>query len=107
MPNTETALLVVDAQESFRHRPYWVDAGVREFSEHLQALINGAQLRRIPVLQIFTEATLTFPMTDRRGITWSPRQIKDRTELVLDGRFARIVSVAETLAGIAADGVPV
>jgi nicotinamidase-related amidase len=46
-----------------------------------------------------TEATLTFPMTDRRGRTWSPEAIKARTELVLDGRFARIVSVEEALAG--------
>jgi hypothetical protein len=43
-------------------------------------------------------------MTDRRGIQWSPRQIKERTELVLDGRFARIASVEESLAGIAAEG---
>jgi nicotinamidase-related amidase len=186
MQNTETALLVVDAQESFRHRPYWRDDGVLAFSERLQALIDGAKLRYIPVLQIFhveesgpfalgsgcvvpfaglsltpdavfhkrshsaligsgldvwlvqhgirrlivsgirseqccetttrhasdcgyqvdyvTEATLTFPMTDRRGIQWSPRQIKERTELVLDGRFARIASVEESLAGIAAEG---
>ena len=46
-----------------------------------------------------TEATLTFPMTDRRGREWSPEEIKARTELVLDGRFARIASVDEALAG--------
>lgn len=46
-----------------------------------------------------TEATLTFPMQDRRGRVWSPDEIKARTELVLDGRFARIVSVEEALAG--------
>jgi len=45
-----------------------------------------------------TEATLTFPMTDRRGREWSPEEIKARTELVLDGRFARIVTVEEALA---------
>ncbi len=46
-----------------------------------------------------TEATLTFPMTDRHGRQWSPAEIKARTELVLDGRFARIVDVEEALAG--------
>jgi len=46
-----------------------------------------------------TEATLTFPMTDRGGRQWSAAEIKERTELVLDGRFARIVSVEEALAG--------
>jgi len=46
-----------------------------------------------------TDATLTFPMTDRHGRKWSPDEIKERTELVLDGRFARIVSVKEVYAG--------
>jgi hypothetical protein len=48
-----------------------------------------------------TEATLTFTMTDRQGKVWSPAQIKERTELVLDGRFARIVTVEEALDGAA------
>ena len=46
-----------------------------------------------------TEATLTFPMTDAKGRQWSPEEIKARTELVLDGRFARIVTVEAALAG--------
>jgi len=46
-----------------------------------------------------TEATLTFPMTDRHGREWSPEEIKARTELVLDGRFARILTVEQLLAG--------
>lgn len=44
-----------------------------------------------------SEATLTFPMT-RHGRTWSADEIRARTELVLEGRFARIVEVA-TLIG--------
>jgi nicotinamidase-related amidase len=184
MHNTGTALLVIDVQESFRHRPYWCDHYVPPFVERLQVLIDGADARRIPVLQIFhveetgpfsmqsghvvtmrgvsiapaatfykrshsaligsgldvwltqhgigrvitsgirteqccetttrhasdlgyrvdyvTEATLTFPMTDRRGRQWSPEAIKARTELVLDERFARIVTVEEALAA----GIP-
>jgi nicotinamidase-related amidase len=46
-----------------------------------------------------TEATLTFPMMDRHGRVWSPQEIKDRTELVLEDRFARIVTVEEALEG--------
>jgi nicotinamidase-related amidase len=46
-----------------------------------------------------SEATLTFPIADRYGKQWSPMEIKARTELVLDGRFARIVSAEEALAG--------
>jgi nicotinamidase-related amidase len=181
MSTSATALLVIDAQESFRHRPYWRDADFPSFVERSQSLIDGAKSRRIPVVQIFhveesgafsldsgyvaplaelsftpdavfykrshsaligsgldvwlvqhgirrvvvsgirteqccetttrhasdsgyqveyvTEATLTFPMTDRRGKQWSPSEIKERTELVLDGRFARIVTVEEALAG--------
>ncbi|WNL37658.1 isochorismatase family protein [Halomonas sp. PAMB 3232] len=37
-----------------------------------------------------SDATLTFPMT-RHGVTWSAEDIKARTELVLEGRFARII----------------
>lgn len=181
MSNVDTALLVVDVQESFRHRPYWRDSDVPSFVAHLQTLIDGAKSRNIPVAQIFhveesgpfslesghvvplqglslapdavfykrshsaligsgldvwlvqhgirrvivsgirteqccetttrhasdsgyqvdyvTDATLTFPMTDRHGRNWTPDEIRARTELVLDGRFARIVSVEEALVG--------
>jgi nicotinamidase-related amidase len=183
MSSVETALLVIDVQESFRHRSYWIDADESFFIEHLQTLIDGAKSRNIPVVQIFhvedsgpfslasghvvplqglsfepdavfykcshsalvgsglgiwlvrngirrvivsgirteqccetttrhasdsgyrvdyvTSATLTFPMMDRHGRKWSPDEIKVRTELVLDGRFARIVSVDEALVGSA------
>jgi len=53
MSTSETALLVIDAQESFRHRPYWSDSDVPSFVERLQALIDGAKFRKIPVVQIF------------------------------------------------------
>ena len=46
-----------------------------------------------------TDATLTFPMTHpRTGRTYSPAEIKERTELVLEGRFATIVRAAEAAA---------
>jgi hypothetical protein len=37
-------------------------------------------------------------MTDRHGREWTPEEIKARTELVLDERFARIMTVDEALA---------
>lgn len=47
-----------------------------------------------------SEATLTFPMTHARsGRTYSVAEIRERTELVLEGRFARIVTVAQALEG--------
>lgn len=179
MPSGETALLVIDVQESFRHRPYWSGSDVPFFIEQLKMLIEGAKSLDMPVVQIFhveesgpfslasgyvvplrelsfepdavfhkhshsalvgsglgvwlvqngirrlvisgirteqccettarhasdsgysvdyvMDATLTFSMTDRHGRKWSPDEIKERTELVLDGRFARIVSVKEAL----------
>ncbi|MBU9831400.1 isochorismatase family protein [Rahnella sp. FC061912-K] len=45
-----------------------------------------------------TEATLTFPMTHASGVTLSAQEIKLRTELVLDDRFATITDVAGALA---------
>jgi len=179
MPSVGTALLVVDVQESFRHRPYWTDSDVPFFVANLQKLIDGAVSRQIPVIQIFhveesgpfslesghvvplkqltftpdavfhkrshsalvgsgldvwlvqhgirrvivsgirteqccetttrhasdlgyqvdyvTDATLTFAMTDRHGRNWSPDEIRARTELVLDDRFARIATVEQAL----------
>src|SRR3954462_5537904 len=182
-----TALLVIDVQESFRHRPYWCDSDLPRFVERLGSLIQGAQFLEIPVVQIFhvedsgpfslessyvvplqdlpfspdavfhkrshsaligsgldvwltqhgirrvivsgirteqccetttrhasdvgyevgyvTEATLTFEMTDRNGRVWTPQEIRERTELVLDGRFARIATVDSALAGAAKEMV--
>jgi nicotinamidase-related amidase len=184
MSASNTALLVIDAQESFRHRPYWSDADMPVFIERIQTLADGAKARGIPVVQIFhveetgpfslaaghvvplaplsvqadavfhkrrhsaligsgldvwlvehgirrlivsgirteqccetttrhasdsgyavdyvTEATLTFSMTDARGRRWDAAEIKARTELVLDRRFARLATVEEALAGPAA-----
>lgn len=184
MSNSVTALIVIDAQESFRHRPYWSDADAPAFLRNLQALVDGARARGIPVVQIFhvedsgafslasghvqtisglsidpaalfhkrchsalvgsgldvwlvrhgirkliisgirteqccetttrhasdvgyevdfvSEATLTFAMTGRDGHRWSAADIKARTELVLDERFARIATVEQALAGSAA-----
>jgi nicotinamidase-related amidase len=184
--HVDTALVVVDVQESFRHRTYWDAAEVPAFLGRLQQLIDGAVIRRVPVVQVFhaeddgpfsmtsghvvtlsgltiapdavfhkrrpsaligslldvwlikhgirrlivsgirteqccetttrhasdlgyhvdfaTEATLTFPMVDRYKRTWTPAEIRARTELVLDGRFARIVNVDQALAGVNGHG---
>ncbi|MBB3612117.1 isochorismatase family protein [Rhizobium sp. BK602] len=182
MSHADTALLVIDVQESFRQRPYWQTDDLPAFTDRLQALIDGAKARGIPVVQIFhvadgdahfgltsgyvrkleeitleadavfhkhrhsalvgsgldvwlvehgirklivsgirteqccetttrhasdlgydvdyvTEATLTFPMTHASGTIFSADDIKKRTELVLSGRFARIATVEDALAG--------
>jgi nicotinamidase-related amidase len=181
MTASDTALIVIDAQESFRQRPYWREDDVAAYIERQQALIDGASTAGIPVVRIFHveeagafsetsgfvatlaplriepavtfrkqrhsalvgsgldvwltengirriivsgirteqccetttrhasdlgyevdyvgEATLTFPMTDRSGREWSAAEIRARTELVLEDRFARIARVEEALAG--------
>lgn len=45
-----------------------------------------------------TDATLTFAMQSPSGKHYTPADIRDRTELVLAGRFARIVRAADALA---------
>ena len=52
MSHETTALIVIDAQESFRHRDYWSPDDVPAFVDRLQALIDGAKARGIPVVQV-------------------------------------------------------
>ncbi|KQO76940.1 isochorismatase family protein [Rhizobium sp. Leaf262] len=179
MSHSNTALLVIDVQESFRHAPYFEESGLPAYLAAQQKLIDGAEAAGIPVIQIFhvdgdrafaeesgfiraldgiriqpavtfrknrhsafigtgldvwltqhginrliisgirteqccetttrqgsdlgytvdfvTEATLTFPMTHASGKVFSAEDIATRTELVLSGRFARILTVDEAL----------
>lgn len=53
MSTKDTALIVIDAQESFRQRPYWSDADAPAFFDRIQALMDGARARGIPIVQIF------------------------------------------------------
>jgi nicotinamidase-related amidase len=181
MPVSDTALIVVDVQESFRRRPYYRETEVPAFVDRVQTLADGAKAAGIPIVQIFHiedsgpfsegsgfvttmaplvispdavfrkrrhsalvgsgldvwltengirrliisgirteqccetttrhasdlgfavdyvgEATLTFPMIGADGREWSAAEIRARTELVLAGRFARIATVEEALAG--------
>jgi len=178
----KSALIVIDVQQSFMHRPYWRDEGVPVFLQHLQQLIDRFHAAAAPVLQIFhvdenagpqgefsrhsgliktlaglrvnptevfyksvhsamfasnaggqsldywlrrhaigrlvvtgirteqccetttrhasdlgyavsyaSDATLTFPMLSDSGRVFSAEEIRERTELVLAGRFAEVV----------------
>jgi nicotinamidase-related amidase len=65
MAATDTALIVVDVQESFRHRPYWDMAEVPAFLARLQALTDGAKARGYKVAQVFhVEATGPFSLAE-------------------------------------------
>ncbi|MBB4006179.1 nicotinamidase-related amidase [Rhizobium taibaishanense] len=50
---TDRALLVIDAQQSFRLRPYFREDDVAAYVERQQALIDGAAKAGIPIIQIF------------------------------------------------------
>jgi nicotinamidase-related amidase len=48
-----TALLVVDVQQSFTQRPDWQKTHVPAFLQRLQTLIDQCVAQHIPVVQIF------------------------------------------------------
>ncbi len=48
-------------------------------------------------VQYITDATLTFPMQARNGRRFSVDELRERTELVLDGRFAKVVATADVV----------
>ena len=178
----KSALIVVDAQQSFTRRPYWSDAELPGFIRSLQGLIDRFTDSGSPILQVFhveedegpqgafsrhsglvstlpslrlnptetfhksvhsamfassvagqsvdywlrrhgvdhlvvtgirteqccetttrhasdlgytvtyaTDATLTFPMTSASGRVFTAAEIRERTELVLAGRFATVL----------------
>lgn len=53
MNPADTALIVIDVQESFRQRDYWDGGDVPAFIDRLQSLIDGAKAVGMPVVQIF------------------------------------------------------
>jgi nicotinamidase-related amidase len=178
---SDTAVLVIDAQESFRQRQNWFETDYATYLRNQQALIDGARAKGHTVIRVLhvepegifslasgfvrplaelqltpdaeflktrhsalvgsgldvwltengirrlivsgirteqccetttrhasdlgwqvdyvTEATHTMALTDKTGRTWSVEELKARTAAVLDGRFARVCSIAEALAG--------
>lgn len=179
----KSALLLIDVQQSFEHKPYWRQDDLPAFQDRLLALLAGAKARNVPIVRILhvdpdgefslasgwvkpmaflpadsavefvktahnsftttglqrwlteqdinhliitgirteqccetttrvasdlgyavdyvTEATLTFPMQHPvSGRLYSTAEIKEKTELVLHNRFAKIVSVEECLRGL-------
>jgi nicotinamidase-related amidase len=174
-----TALLVIDVQESFRHRPYFRPDELPSFFDHSQRLCDAAKSRGWPIVRVLhvedegafslasgwvapmpelvytpdlivhkqrhsalvksalpawltehgisrlivsglrteqccetttrhasdsgyavdfvTEATLTFPMQHPNGRKYTTQEIRERTELVLHDRFARIATVQDIL----------
>ena len=49
----KTALLVIDVQESFRHRPFFTERDLPAYLAAQNALIAGAQAAGMPIVRIF------------------------------------------------------
>lgn len=49
----KTALIVIDVQESFRHRPYFSPINMPEYLQHQNALIAGCKSQDIPIVRVF------------------------------------------------------
>jgi len=48
-----TALLLIDVQQSFKHRPYWSENDLPAFLDASNALISGCMAQRIPIVRVF------------------------------------------------------
>lgn len=62
---SDTALLVIDAQESFRHRPYFREDDLARYIERQQALIDGAATAAIPIVQVLDVTPAFHPAATR------------------------------------------
>ena len=49
----DTALIVIDVQESFRQAPYWDASELPAYLSRQQALIDGAKAAGMPIVQVF------------------------------------------------------
>jgi len=76
MTTQDTALVVIDVQESFRQRDYWSDADAPAFFDRLQALVDGARAQRMPIVQIFhVEDSGAFSLASGHVKTLAPLSI--------------------------------
>ena len=49
----KTCLIVIDVQESFRHRPFFTERHLPAYLQAQNALIDGCVAQGIPVLRVF------------------------------------------------------
>jgi nicotinamidase-related amidase len=76
MSHANAVLIVVDAQESFRHRPYFRADRLDAYLKRQQALVDGAKRLGIPVVQVFhVEEAGVFAESSGFVTTLAPLQI--------------------------------
>jgi nicotinamidase-related amidase len=81
-----SALIVVDVQESFRNRPYWTDIDFSEFANHQQNLIDGCAERKLPIVQIFhTEDEGAFSFAS--GFVKTLEPVRINPDIVIHKRY--------------------
>lgn len=50
---TNSALLIIDVQQSFEHKDFWQQHDLPAFSAALNQLINGCKLRGVALVDVF------------------------------------------------------
>lgn len=85
MSVSDTALLVIDVQESFRSRPYWRADEVDAYMGHQQALIDGAKRAGIPVVQVF-HVEETGPFSEASGLVTPLKPLRLEADVVFRKR---------------------
>jgi len=72
---SDTALIIIDVQESFRHAPFWREDDVPAFRDALLRLEAGCRERGVPVVHIF-HVGAAGPFTEESGLVrpldWLP-----------------------------------
>ena len=51
----QTALILIDVQESFRHRPFWTEDDLPSFLDRTRRLVAGCQAAGVPIVRILHE----------------------------------------------------
>lgn len=77
-----TALLVIDVQESFRHRPYFGVDELPSFFDRIQKLCDGAKARGWPCVQVL-HVEETGPFCEASGLVTPMRELTLTPSLVL------------------------
>lgn len=74
-----TALIVIDLQQSFEHMPFWSDQGLAEYQDKQNALIAYARSQSWPVIFIYHQSRGAFSLESGllKPMVWVDRQADD------------------------------
>ena len=74
----KTCLILIDAQESFRHRPYFTESDLPAYLTAQNALIEGCVAQDIPVVRVFH---VDGPKTPANSFALESGQVRPLAEL--------------------------